>query len=131
MLKVLKDFLVSTVYAASDTEPAGSWTSPNLFKSNIFGTSPTVADVFVGITNIMIFIGIGLVLVFLVLGFIRFITSQGDKVATEQAQKWITYAIIGGVGLFLVYAVKAMLLNLLKVNDPLTTFPGGSEPAGD
>jgi len=61
-----------------------------------------------------------LVLVFLVLGFIRFITSQGDKVATEQAQKWVTYAIIGGVGLFLVYAIKALLLNFLEIEeDPL------------
>ena len=124
MLKVLKDFLVSTVYAAD-------WTDPDRFTSPILGENPSLETTFIAVTNILIVIGIGLVLVFLVLGFIRFITSQGDKVATEQAQKWITYAIIGGVGLFLVYAVKAMLLNLLKVNDPLTTFPGGSEPAGD
>jgi hypothetical protein len=41
-------------------------------------------------------------------------------VATEQAQKWVTYAIIGGVGLFLVYAIKAVLLNFLEIEeDPL------------
>ena len=126
MLKVLKDFLVSTVYAGSDTAPAstiGSWTNPGLFSSDLFGDNPTLAGTFVAITNILIFIGIGLVLVFLVLGFIRFITSQGDKVATEQAQKWVTYAIIGGVGLFLVYAVKSVLLNFLNVDDPLAVEP--------
>ena len=113
---MLKDFLVSTVYAANNVS---NWTNANMFKSNILGDSPTLANTFVAITNILIFIGVGLLLVFLVLGFIRFITSQGDKVATEQAQKWVTYAIIGGVGLFLVYALKSVILNFLNVSDPL------------
>lgn len=113
MLKVLKDFLVSTVYAAD-------WTDPEMFRSPILGDNPTLENTFIAITNILIVIGVGLVLIFLVLGFIRFITSQGDKVATEQAQKWVTYAIIGGVGLFLVYAIKALLLNFLEIDeDPL------------
>jgi len=122
MLEVLKDFLVSTVFAEDGGGSATitSWTNPEPFTSKIFGEDPTLAGTFVGITNILIYVGIGLVLVFLVLGFIRFITSQGDKVATEQAQKWVTYAIIGGVGLFLVYVIKAMLLNFLEVDDPLT-----------
>ena len=125
MLKLLKDFLVSTVYAAGDTDPklGSDWTDPDPFTSPILGDNPTLAGTFVAITNILIFIGIGLVLVFLMLGFIRFITSQGDKVATEQAQKWVTYAIIGGVGLFLVYAVKSVLLNFLNVDDPLAVEP--------
>ena len=117
---MLKDFLVSTVYAANNVTVPSNWTNANMFKSNILGDSPTLANTFVAVTNILIVIGIGLVLVFLVLGFIRFITSQGDKVATEQAQKWVTYAIIGGVGLFLVYAIKALLLNFLEIEeDPL------------
>jgi len=116
---MLKDFLVSTVYAANNVTVPSNWTNANMFKSNILGDSPTLAKTFVAITNILIFIGVGLVLVFLVLGFIRFITSQGDKVATEQAQKWVTYAIIGGVGLFLVYALKSVILNFLNVSDPL------------
>ena len=120
MLKVLKDFLVSAVYAANNNAVPSDWTNANMFNSNLLGNQPTLANTFIAITNILIFIGTGLVLVFLVLGFIRFITSQGDKVATEQAQKWVTYAIIGGVGLFLVYAVKSVLLNFLGVNkDPL------------
>ena len=116
---MLKDFLVSTVYAANNVTVPSNWTNANMFKSNILGDSPTLANTFVAITNILIFIGVGLVLVFLVLGFIRFITSQGDKVATEQAQKWVTYAIIGGVGLFLVYALNSVILNFLIVSDPL------------
>gem|GEM_PF-1106559 len=111
--KMLRDFLISKVYAAD-------WTDPDRFTSPILGENPSLEKTFIAVTNILIVIGIGLVLVFLVLGFIRFITSQGDKVATEQAQKWVTYAIIGGVGLFLVYAIKALLLNFLEIEeDPL------------
>jgi len=110
---MLRDFLISKVYAAD-------WTDPDRFTSPILGENPSLETTFIAVTNILIVIGIGLVLVFLVLGFIRFITSQGDKVATEQAQKWVTYAIIGGVGLFLVYAIKALLLNFLEIEeDPL------------
>ena len=109
---MLKNLLVSRIYAAT-------WNDPNTYNTNIFGTTPTLGGAITAITNIIIAVGLGLVLVFLAMGFIKFITSQGDKVATEQAQKWVTYAIIGGVGLFLVWAVKSLLINFLGVNDPL------------
>jgi hypothetical protein len=86
----------------------------------------SVGDLFTVITNVIIMVGLGLVLVFLALGFIKFITSQGDKVATEQAQKWVTYAIIGGVGLFAVFAIKTLILNLMGVKDPLDDSGGGT-----
>ncbi len=83
----------------------------------------SLGGLFTIVTNAIIIVGLGLVLVFLALGFIKFITSQGDKVATEQAQKWVTYAIIGGVGLFAVFAVKTLILRIMGVkDDPL----GGS-----
>ena len=70
----------------------------------------TLYGLFTWITNFI-------VIIFLAIGFIRFITSQGDKVATETAQKWVTYAVLGGVGLFAVYAIKAVILNLLGTGD--------------
>jgi len=107
--KMLRDFLISKVYAVD-------YSDPNAFTSNLLGDDPTLGGTFTTVTNIIITVGLGLVLIFLAMGFIRFITSQGDKVATEQAQKWVTYAIIGGVGLFLVYAIKSLLLNFLGVD---------------
>lgn len=83
-------------------------------------TDLSLGGIFTLVVNLLIMVGLGLVLVFLALGFIKFITSQGDKVATEQAQKWITYAIVGGVGLFAIYAVKSLVLNLVEVDDPLS-----------
>ena len=77
----------------------------------------TLYGLFTWITNFIIIAGLGLVIIFLAIGFIRFITSQGDKVATETAQKWVTYAVLGGVGLFAVYAIKAVILNLLGTGD--------------
>jgi len=77
----------------------------------------TLNELFTWITNGIIILGLGLVVIFLAIGFIRFITSQGDKVATEQAQKWVTYAVLGGIGLFAVYAIKAVVLNLLGSSD--------------
>lgn len=68
---------------------------------------------FTWITNGVIVIGLGIVIVFLALGFISFVTSQGDKIKTEQAQKWVTYAVLGGVGLFAVYAIKAVIYNIV------------------
>jgi putative copper export protein len=66
--------------------------------------------------NLILAVGFSLVVIMLALGFVRFIMSQGDKTATEQAQKWVTYAAIGGVGLFLVFAVKSVLSNLFGGN---------------
>jgi len=81
----------------------------------------TITGIFTVITNILITVGVGLVLVFLTLGFISFITSQGDKIKTEQAQKWVTFAVIGGVGLFAVFAVKTLIINMVGGDDPFKT----------
>jgi hypothetical protein len=72
---------------------------------------------FTFVTNAVIILGLGLVVVFLALGFISFVTSQGDKVKTEQAQHWVTYAVLGGIGLFAVYAIKAVILNIVGANN--------------
>jgi magnesium-transporting ATPase (P-type) len=76
---------------------------------------------FTWVTNAVIIIGLGIVIVFLALGFISFVTSQGDKVKTEQAQKWVTYAVLGGVGLFAVYAIRAVIYNLVGQDLPTSS----------
>lgn len=106
------NFLIAKVYAAESTIPP----QPYNFLSNI----TTLGCLFSWITNGIVVLGMGLVIVFLALGFIKFITSQGDKLATETAQKWVTYAVLGGVGLFAIYAIKAILLKLLGATDLLT-----------
>ena len=108
---MIKDFLVRTVLAATETDPSFSG---DPISGTIIKTDSSLIDVFTTVTNIVIWVGLGLVLVFLALGFIKFITSQGDKVATEQAQKWVTYAVIGGVGLLLVFSIKSVLLKLVR-----------------
>lgn len=101
---MIKDILIQKVYAEPDFN--------NEITGSIFEDA-TLGGLFTIITNIIIYVGLGLVLVFLALGFIKFITSQGDKVATEQAQKWVTYAIIGGVGLLAVFAIRRLIVALV------------------
>lgn len=108
---MIKDFLIQQVFAAN-------YSDPNSFTANIF-KGATLESLFVIVTNVLIVLGLGLVLVFLAMGFIKFIISQGDKIATEQAQKWVTYAIVGGIGLFAVFAIKSVILNLVGGKDPL------------
>ncbi len=73
------------------------------------------------ITNVIIVVGIAVVIVMLALGFVKYVTSQGDKTAVESVQKTLTYAVIGAVGLLLVYALRRILLSLIGANANLTT----------
>jgi hypothetical protein len=104
---MIKNLLVRNVFAVEDP-PFNE--AP--FVGNLFNGAGSLGDIFTIVTNIIIYVGWGLVLVFLALGFIQFVTAGGDKVATEKAQKWVTYAIIGGVGLLAVFAVKQIVLSL-------------------
>ena len=104
---MIKDILIQKVFAEV------SFDDPDSYSGGIF-QGAELDKAFVIAANIVIWVGLGLVLVFLALGFIKFITSQGDKVATEQAQKWVTYAVIGGVGLLLVFSIKSVLLKLVR-----------------
>ncbi|KKS31377.1 hypothetical protein A2380_02615 [candidate division WWE3 bacterium RIFOXYB1_FULL_43_24] len=65
------------------------------------------------ITNIIIIVGLALVVLFLAIGFVKYVTSGGDKNAVDSAQKTLTYAVIGGVGLLLVYGIRALILGLM------------------
>lgn len=92
-------------------------------SGGVFDEVSSLSGLFTVITNAIIMVGLGLVLIFLALGFIKFITSQGDKVATEQAQKWVTYAILGGVGLLAVFAVRSLLLTVIGSEGPAENVP--------
>ena len=81
-----------------------------------------LSTLFQWVTNLLIVLGFGLVIVFLALGFIRFITSQGDKEATATAQKWVSYAALGGVGLLAVYTLKAIILGITGASGSLENY---------
>ncbi|HRY56988.1 MAG TPA: hypothetical protein P5014_02370 [Patescibacteria group bacterium] len=102
---MIKAVLIQKVFAEV------SFDDPDVYGGGIF-QGAELDKVFEISANIVIWVGLGLVLVFLALGFIKFITSQGDKVATEQAQKWVTYSIIGGVGLLAVFAIRGIIMQI-------------------
>jgi len=79
------------------------------------------------ITDWLIGIGLGVTVIMIALAFIGFATSRGDEEKTKNAQNWLTYAVIGGVGLFLVYVLKTIILSIAGVAEPYTytqTFGG-------
>lgn len=106
---MLKSLLVEKVFAVSSTEPVIGEVA------NI----GTIGELLTWVTNLVIIVGFGLVVIFLAMGFIRFVTSQGDKEATATAQKWVSYAALGGVGLLLVYTIKAVLLSITGQEEPV------------
>lgn len=53
---------------------------------------------------------------FLVIGGIRYMTSGGDREATEAAQGQITKAIIGLVLVFVAYAIIILIGNMLGIS---------------
>ncbi len=80
------------------------------------GTFTTIGDVFGFVINLLIGAGWGMVFIMLALGFIKYITSKGEKQATEAAQNWLTYAVIGGIGLFAVMLIRTFIEGILGVN---------------
>ena len=107
--------LVEKVYAA--TQGQAPTTLVTAVSIGSFG------ELFGMIINIILGIGWALVFVMLAMGFVQYITSRGEKQAVEQAQKWLTYAVIGGVGLFFVVVLKSIIPALLGGS---TTGPGGT-----
>jgi len=94
--------LVQPVYAVANslTDPLGS-------------RYRTLSDIFGFAVNVLIGIGWALVFIFLALGFIKYITSRGETKSTDQARQWLTYAALGGVGLFFLTAIRFIITNLL------------------
>jgi membrane protease YdiL (CAAX protease family) len=77
------------------------------------GRFSDLGDIFGFVVNLIIGVGWALVFVMLALGFVQYVTSKGEKDAVESAQKWLTYAVIGGVGLFFITFIKTLLPTLL------------------
>ncbi len=84
--------------------------------ASTFGTGWTLSNFFTFILNLLLGVGFSLTLIMLAMGFIQYIMAQGDKAGVEKAQKWVTYAVIGGLGLFLVFAIRSALQSLIGVN---------------
>jgi len=105
--------LIEKVYAAPQTSVETSLVNP------LPESVGSLGDVFGMILNIIMGIGWALVFVMLALGFVQYIMSRGEKTAVENAQKWLTYAVIGGVGLFFIYVLKSIIPALMgNVNTP-------------
>lgn len=76
------------------------------------GRISSLAELFAFILNIVLGAGFALVLIMLAMGFIQYIMSQGDKAGVDKAQKWVTYAVVGGIGLFLVFVLRTVIVQV-------------------
>jgi hypothetical protein len=99
-----------------------------MFIQKVYATSNNVADPLTGrfrslnqifglLLNIVIGVGWALVFIMLALGFIKYITSRGETKATDSARQWLTYAALGGVGLFFLTAIRFIVVGLLGANE--------------
>ena len=86
---------------------------PTTLSDPLSGTVGSLGDAFGLIINLVIGIGWALVVVMLALGFVQYVTSRGEKTAVKSAQDWLTYAVIGGVGLFFIGVFRRILPQLL------------------
>lgn len=100
------DYLLSTVSAVG-----------NEIYSPLGNKFLNFNDVFGFITNVIIGVGWGLVFIYLAMGFIGYVLSKGEKTATKNAQDQLTYAIIGGIGLFSLMLVKNLVFRLLGLEN--------------
>ncbi|EKE00204.1 MAG: hypothetical protein ACD_22C00077G0004 [uncultured bacterium] len=73
--------------------------------------------------NIILGVGWALTFIMLAAGFIKYITSKGETKATDAARNWLTFAALGGVGLFFLTVIKTVLMRLLGTD----IIPGGDD----
>ena len=73
------------------------------------GADWTLGTFFTFVLNLVLAVGFSLTLIMLAMGFIQYIMAQGDKLGVEKAQKWVTYSVLGGLGLFLVFAIRSAI----------------------
>ena len=107
--------IIQKVYAQVDTTVADP----------LSGRFNNLGEVFGFAINLVVGVGWALVFVMLALGFVQYVMSKGEKTAVESAQKWLTYAVIGGIGLFFITFVKNLIPQLL------TGGTDGIDPGGD
>lgn len=92
---------------------AGQASVPLEPDNPLSGRFSTLSNVFVFVINLLLGVGWALVFVMLAMGFIQYVLSRGEKTAVDNAQKWLTYAVIGGVGLFFIYLLKLIIPQLM------------------
>jgi hypothetical protein len=109
------NLLLQKVYAQQQSVPRTT--------QNPLSDITDLGQVFAMIVNLILGVGWALVFVMLAMGFVQYVVSQGDKTKVDTAQKWLTYAVIGGVGLFFVMVLRAIIPNLLG---GATAGPGGT-----
>ncbi len=73
----------------------------------------SLPQIFSLVINLIIGVGWALVFVMLALGFVQYVTSKGEVKATDAARQWLTYAVVGGVGLFFISVLKSILPQLI------------------
>jgi hypothetical protein len=96
---MIEKVYAQTAVSTSLVDPASRFTN----LGNLFGFA----------INLVIGIGWALVFVMLALGFVQYVMSKGEKTAVDNAQKWLTYAVLGGVGLFFISFVRRVLPNMI------------------
>ena len=74
-------------------------------------------DIFGFAINVTLGVGWSLVFIMIALGFVQYILSRGEKSAVDAAQRWLTYAVIGGIGLFFVSFFRGAISRLIT-GDP-------------
>jgi len=95
--------LIEKVHAGYATQGEASTVLTSPIKAS------TLPEIFGLVINIILGVGWALVFVMLALGFVQYVMSRGEKTAVESAQKWLTYAVIGGVGLFFVIVLRSII----------------------
>lgn len=110
--------LLQTVYAQTAQQSVSSTLS-----SPLPAELDSLPEIFSMVINLIIGIGWALVFVMLALGFIQYVTSKGEVKATDAARQWLTFAVVGGVGLFFISILRTIIPNLLGAQG---SAPGGS-----
>lgn len=86
---------------------------PIELSNPLSGRVASLGDAFGLVINLVIGVGWALVIVMLALGFVQYVTSRGEKTAVKSAQDWLTYAVIGGVGLFFIGVIRKIVPQLI------------------
>jgi hypothetical protein len=81
----------------------------------------SLAQIFGWALNVIMGVGLSLVVVMLALGFVQYVISQGEKAGVDKAKNWITYAVIGGVGLLFVAVIRQLITSLTGANTQVWT----------
>ena len=100
----------------------------NTTVTNPLSAFTNVGQIFGFVTNLLIGIGWGMVFVMLALGFMKYITSRGEAKETQGAQQWLTYAVIGGVGLLAIQLIRTLALGLVGLTPASINVGGGVSP---